>query len=145
MSEWLKEAASKTVDRPKAVRRFESCRFRSCKGLAKVLANPFCIPPPPQTVRKVLARLKYSVPLYKAESGFSILTEEYLTFLTGSPNEAGRIYEYNEQQKRLSCSLLFHVFFVVSIMKHQFLKQLTLEMQFVRETAGFHGQVIDFE
>ena len=44
MSEWLKEAASKTVDRPKAVRRFESCRFRSCKGLAKVLADPFCIP-----------------------------------------------------------------------------------------------------
>ena len=28
VSEWLKEAASKTVDRPKAVRRFESCRFR---------------------------------------------------------------------------------------------------------------------
>ena len=45
VSEWLKEAASKTVDRPKAVRRFESCRFRSCKGLAKVLADPFCIPP----------------------------------------------------------------------------------------------------
>ena len=43
MSEWLKEAASKTVDRPKAVRRFESCRFRSCKGLAKVLADPFYI------------------------------------------------------------------------------------------------------
>ena len=86
MSEWLKEAASKTVDRPKAVRRFESCRFRSCKGLAKVLANPFCIfPPPHQTVRKVLARLKYSVPRYKARNGFSILTEEYLTFQTVSP------------------------------------------------------------
>ena len=84
MSEWLKEAASKTVDRPKAVRRFESCRFRSCKGLAKVLATPFCIPP--QTVRKVLARLKYSVPLYKARNGFSILTEEYLTFQTVSPS-----------------------------------------------------------
>ena len=41
--------------------------------------------PPPQTVRKVLARLKYSVPLYKARSGFSILTEEYLTFQTVSP------------------------------------------------------------
>ena len=82
----------------------------------------------PQTVRKVLTRLKYSVLLYKAESGFSILTEEYLTFLTGSPNEAGRIYAYNEQQRRLSCSLLFHVFFVVSIMKHQFLKPLTLEI-----------------
>ena len=52
---------------------------------------------PPQTVRKVLARLKYSVPLYKARSGFSILTDEYLTFQTVSPNEAGRIYAYNEQ------------------------------------------------
>ena len=40
---------------------------------------------PPQAVRKVLARLKYSVPLYKARSGFSILTEEYLTFQTVSP------------------------------------------------------------
>ena len=48
-------------------------------------------------------------------------------------------------KERLSCSLLFHVFFVVSIMKHQFLKQLTLEMQFVREMVGFHGQVVDFE
>lgn len=33
--------------------------------------------------RKVLAKLKYSV-LYKAESGFSILTEECLTFQTTS-------------------------------------------------------------
>ena len=39
----------------------------------------------PQAVLKVLARLKYSVPLYKARSGFSILTEEYLTFQTVSP------------------------------------------------------------
>ena len=38
-----------------------------------------------QTVRKVLARLKYPVPLYKARSGFSILTEECLTFRTTSP------------------------------------------------------------
>lgn len=37
---------------------------------------------PPQVVRKVLARLKYSVPLYKAGIGFSILTEECLTFQT---------------------------------------------------------------
>ena len=80
-----------------------------------------------------------------ARSGFSIPTEEYLTFQTVSPNEAGRIYAYNEQQNRLSCSLLFHVFCVVSIMKHQFLKQLTLEMQFVREMVGFYGQVINFE
>ena len=39
----------------------------------------------------------------------------------------------------------FSMFFVVSITKHQFLKQLTLEMQFVREMVGFHGQVVDFE
>lgn len=38
-----------------------------------------------QTVRKVLSRLKYPVPLCKARSGFSILTEEYLTFRTISP------------------------------------------------------------
>jgi hypothetical protein len=42
--------------------------------------------PRSQTVRKVLARLKYSVPIYKARSGFSILTEEYLTFQTVSPS-----------------------------------------------------------
>ena len=41
------------------------------------------------------------------------------------------------------CISMFFV--VVSIMKHQFLKQLTLEMQFVREMVGFHGQVVDFE
>ena len=99
----------------------------------------------PQAVRKVLARLKYSVPLYKAESGFSILTEEYLTFQTGSPNEAGRIYAYNEQQKGFPAHCFSMFFCVVSIMKHQFLKHLTLEMQFVREMVGFHGQVVDFE
>ncbi len=44
---------------------------------------------PPQTVRKVLARLKYSVPLYKARSGFSIFTEEYLTFQTVTPLKRG--------------------------------------------------------
>ena len=42
--------------------------------------------PRSQTVRKGLARLKYSVPIYKARSGFSILTEEYLTFQTVSPS-----------------------------------------------------------
>ena len=41
---------------------------------------------PQQAVRKVLARLKYSVPLYKARSGFWILTEECLTFRTVSPS-----------------------------------------------------------
>ncbi len=40
---------------------------------------------PPQTVRKVLARLKHSVPLFKARSGFSILTEECFTFQTVFP------------------------------------------------------------
>ena len=39
----------------------------------------------PQIVRKVLARPKYSVPLYKARSGFSILNEDCLTFRTVSP------------------------------------------------------------
>lgn len=39
----------------------------------------------PQAVLKVLARPKYSVPLYKAKSGFSILTGECLTFETVSP------------------------------------------------------------
>ena len=67
----------------------------------------------PQTVRKVLTRLKYSVPLYKAESGFSILTEEYLTFQTVSPNEAGRIYAYNEQQKGFPAHC-FSMFFLWS-------------------------------
>ena len=60
----------------------------------------------PQTVRKVLARLKYPVLLCKARSGFSILTEECLTFRTASqvigqikPNEepchAGRALRVN--------------------------------------------------
>ena len=35
--------------------------------------------PTSQAVRKVLAKLKYSV-LYKAESGFPIITDECLTF-----------------------------------------------------------------
>ena len=41
----------------------------------------------PQAVLKVLARLKYSVHLYKAKSGFPILTEECLTFQTVSPTD----------------------------------------------------------
>ena len=44
----------------------------------------------PQAVLKVLARLKYSVPLYKAESGFSILAEECLTFRTITPYNVSR-------------------------------------------------------
>ena len=47
--------------------------------------------------------------------------------------------------KKAFLLIAFPCIFVVSIMKHQFLKPLTLEMQFVRETAGFHGQVVDFE
>gem|GEM_PF-4134960 len=44
-------------------------------------------------VLKVLARLKYSVHLYKAKSGFSILTGECLTFQTVSPkNQCYMIY-----------------------------------------------------
>ena len=57
-----------TVPRKIGIRRVIPCRF------------------PPQTVRKVLARLKYPVPLHKARSGFSILTEECLTFRTTSPD-----------------------------------------------------------
>lgn len=38
----------------------------------------------PQAVLKVLARLKYSVPLYKTEDEFLILAEECLTFETVS-------------------------------------------------------------
>ena len=41
---------------------------------------------PPPTVRKAHARLNYPVPLYKARSGFLILTEECLTFRTVSPS-----------------------------------------------------------
>ena len=54
-------------------------------GERRVFTDEVAFPPRlPQTVRKVLARLKYSVPLCKARSGFSILTEEYLTFQTVS-------------------------------------------------------------
>ena len=63
-------------------------RSRAADGYAapKAPAGQSCSDDvPPQAVLKVLARLKYSVPLYKAESGFSILTEECLTFRTISP------------------------------------------------------------
>ena len=52
-------------------------------GIQRVIPCRF---PPPKTARKVLARLKYPVPLHKARSGFSILTEECLTFRTTSPD-----------------------------------------------------------
>ena len=55
-------------------------------GEARILAVTITrLQSEPQTVRKVLARLKYPVPLCKARSGFSILTEECLTFRTISP------------------------------------------------------------
>ena len=41
--------------------------------------------------------------------------------------------------KKAFLLIAFPYFFVVSIMKHQFLKPLTLEMHFVREMVGFHG------
>ena len=54
--------------------------------------------PAPQTVRKVPARLKYSVPLYKARSGFSILIEECLTFRTVSPErKTGRKFHHRPE------------------------------------------------
>ena len=47
----------------------------------------------PQAVLKVLARPKYSVPLYKANSEFLILAEECLTFETvSSTNQCYMIY-----------------------------------------------------
>ena len=40
---------------------------------------------PPQTVRKVSARAEKSVPHYRGDNGFSILTEGTFTFKTVSP------------------------------------------------------------
>lgn len=34
--------------------------------------------------------MKYSIPLYRAESGFSIPTQEYLTFKTADPRRPGQ-------------------------------------------------------
>lgn len=48
---------------------------------------------PPQAVLKVLARLKYSVLLYKTEDEFLILADECLTFETvSSTNQCYIIY-----------------------------------------------------
>ena len=45
--------------------------------------------------------------------------------------------------KKVFLLIAFQCFFVVvSITKHQFLKQLTLEMQFVREMAGFTDKLL---
>ena len=80
-----------------------------------------CYPPsPPQTVRKVLARLKYPVPLCKARSGFSILTEECLTFRTTSPS-----HRTNKTKRRAlpcrpgsSCKLLSGVSCLAYLRSH---------------------------
>ena len=50
----------------------------------------------PQAVLKVLARLKYSVPLYKTEDEFLILAEECLTFETVSGQ-----HRQEKKQKKL--------------------------------------------
>lgn len=41
---------------------------------------------PSQAILKGLAKLKYSGPLHKAKSGFSIITEDCLTFQTLYPS-----------------------------------------------------------
>ena len=53
-----------------------------------ILGHPLSVFYPPKAARKVLARPKYSAPLYKARSGFSILTEECLTFQIVSPSDS---------------------------------------------------------
>ena len=68
--------------------RYRCCQVAQYGGTHSAALRSALLPFPasslPQTVRKVLARLKYPVPLYKARSGFSILTEECLTFRTTS-------------------------------------------------------------
>ena len=67
----------------KGSQRLPSYFLRITKRLIKVIDFR---PSSHQAVRKVLVRLKYSVPLSKAESGFAIVTEECLTFRTVSPS-----------------------------------------------------------
>lgn len=56
---------------------------------------------PPQAILKGLARLKHSGLLYRAKSGFSIITVDCLTFQTHSP-PLGRCQFYNSLTIRLS-------------------------------------------
>ena len=56
----------------------------------------------PNTVRKVLARPKHSAPLYKTRSGFSILTEEYLTIQIVSPTDSSATH-IRGQRENLVC------------------------------------------
>lgn len=58
----------------------------------------------PKTVRKVLERLKYSVHLYKARSGFSILSEEYLIIQTLSPTDSSATH-IKGQWENLVCRI----------------------------------------
>ena len=86
---------STTISLPSATRTCTPIRRPNDNGTAPQTWTPFRVKSEsgelfrvdsPQTVRKVLARLKYPVPLHKARSGFSILTEECLTFRTISPD-----------------------------------------------------------
>ena len=49
------------------------------------LRQIYCFSPPPQTVLKVSARVEKSVPLYRGDYEFSILTGGTFTFKTVSP------------------------------------------------------------
>ena len=71
----------RNIDR-KDSQRLPSYFLRITKRLIKLIDVR---PSSHQAVRKVLVRLKYSVPLSKAESEFAIVTEECLTFRTVSP------------------------------------------------------------
>ena len=70
---------------PSQFARFPVTKFRHDSQPQRPHHNPprpkICL----QAVRKVIARLKYSTPLYKARSKFSVLTEECFTFRTTAP------------------------------------------------------------
>lgn len=66
-------------DNPSPNRTSRHSRVSRCfaiRSLDIVADRPRNVVTPPQTVRKILARLKYSVLLYKARGRFSILAEE---------------------------------------------------------------------
>ncbi len=79
----------------------------------------------PQAVLKVLARLKYSVQLYKAKSGFSILTEECLTFQTVSPTTKDTMPP------------VFHTLLPIAHRPHSYLHKT----QFVQKSMALSGQI----
>ena len=82
---------------------------------------------PPQAVLKVLARLKYSVQLYKAKSGFSILTEECLTFQTVSPTTKDTMPP------------VFHTLLAIVHRPHSYLHKT----QFVQKSMALSGQITE--